>query len=148
MMRDCRGNTRLLSILKEYEEADVNEGFAQARLRAVNDRADALYRQWDADRDNEELLARRRENLEECLRQADVAAVALRRKQVARKAITDTLTEAAFDECHWREDEDGNWETGCGLLVDGPIQNGQKFCGYCGANLVPVRFDEEADDAE
>lgn len=87
----------LIGVLKEYEEADMNDGFEQTRLRTINDRADALYQQWETDRDNEELQARRRENLEECLRQADVAALARRRKQAAREAITQTLIAAAFE---------------------------------------------------
>jgi hypothetical protein len=48
--------------------------------------------------------------------------------------------------CDWREDEDGNWNTGCGnkhvLLSGTPAHNGMKFCCYCGASLRsrPVKF--------
>jgi hypothetical protein len=40
------------------------------------------------------------------------------------------------DACAWRDDEDGNWDTGCGTMwsfIDGgPIENGVCFCFKCG----------------
>ena len=39
--------------------------------------------------------------------------------------------------CKWKveSEDDGRYETGCGtlfqFLVDGPIENGFKFCSYC-----------------
>lgn len=41
--------------------------------------------------------------------------------------------------CDWREDEDGNWDTGCGqkhvLLDGGPTDNHMRYCCYCGSRL-------------
>ena len=38
--------------------------------------------------------------------------------------------------CVWAEDEDGNWDTGCGEMfvfeAGGPAENGMVFCPYCG----------------
>ena len=46
--------------------------------------------------------------------------------------------------CEWREDEDGNWGTGCDnifVFIDGgPPENGFYFCPYCGEKLCVVRF--------
>lgn len=41
--------------------------------------------------------------------------------------------------CYWREDEDGNWHTGCGqtfVLNDGsPRDNRMRYCYHCGHRL-------------
>lgn len=43
------------------------------------------------------------------------------------------------DVCVWSEDEDGNWDTGCGnmfVLTEGtPYDNEMGFCCYCGHKL-------------
>lgn len=61
---------------------------------------------------------------------------------------TDNLHEAVMGAetppqepvCHWKQDDDGNWDTGCGhtfVFENGtPSENRQRFCGYCGAKLV------------
>ena len=53
---------------------------------------------------------------------------------------------ARRSECEWREDEDGVWQTGCGHAFTfedgGPVENQQRFCGYCGARLVEVALSE------
>ena len=45
--------------------------------------------------------------------------------------------------CHWHQDDEGNWETGCNELFiipeGGPNDNGMKFCCYCGGRLVADR---------
>lgn len=46
--------------------------------------------------------------------------------------------------CRWHEDLlDGSWDTDCGnkfqFNESGPIENGLKFCGYCGKRLKEVR---------
>lgn len=70
---------------------------------------------------------------------------------LARKLERD-LAEAkanASRTCQWTEDEDGNWDTGCGecfSFADGkPSQNKQRFCGYCGGRLVEkeYRYEQE-----
>ena len=49
---------------------------------------------------------------------------------------------AAVAACEWCEDDNGLWHTGCGHLfffdTDGPVENKQKFCGYCGKPMVSV----------
>ena len=46
--------------------------------------------------------------------------------------------------CAWTPDDDGIFHTGCGhsFYFDGsggPVEHGQKFCGYCGGNLEEVK---------
>jgi hypothetical protein len=45
--------------------------------------------------------------------------------------------------CAWREDDLGNWGTSCGglyvLLVDGPEENGYRFCPGCGKPITAQR---------
>lgn len=46
-------------------------------------------------------------------------------------------------ECRWGDDDDeGIWNAECGELfqfyADGPIENGFKFCPYCGKELCEV----------
>jgi hypothetical protein len=43
--------------------------------------------------------------------------------------------------CRWTYDVyDGSWNTGCGHAFTfndgGPVENSQKFCGYCGGKLL------------
>lgn len=42
--------------------------------------------------------------------------------------------------CRWTPDDDGVYQTDCGhsfcFDTDGPIENKQRFCGYCGGVLV------------
>ena len=58
-------------------------------------------------------------------------------KFIAR--IYAEIHQRAAKECKWKEDEDGNWETGCGEIFTftdgGPQENRQKHCGYCGGKL-------------
>lgn len=55
----------------------------------------------------------------------------------ARAALALSATPAKS--CEWTEDADGIWHTGCGHTfffdTDGPVENKQKFCGYCGLAL-------------
>ena len=48
--------------------------------------------------------------------------------------------------CSWSQDEDGNWTTGCGgmfIVTEGtPLENGMKFCCYCGKALGEVLWGE------
>ena len=48
------------------------------------------------------------------------------------------------DYCQWIEDEDGVWDTGCGnrfgFDADGPRENKQHFCGYCGGRLIAQSY--------
>lgn len=49
--------------------------------------------------------------------------------------------------CTWHEDDDGLWHTDCKqmfTLFDGtPVENGFKFCPYCGKSLVEEKFEYE-----
>jgi hypothetical protein len=49
--------------------------------------------------------------------------------------------------CKWESDENGIWSSGCGETFDfydgGPIDNGFKFCPYCGKFLSQSFFDKE-----
>ncbi len=43
-------------------------------------------------------------------------------------------------DCFWRADDDGIWNTTCGEMFvicndDGPVDNGFRFCAYCGGAL-------------
>jgi hypothetical protein len=50
--------------------------------------------------------------------------------------------ECMGDNCEWKQDENGVWETECGNLfeiIDGtPNENNLKYCPYCGKHLVQV----------
>jgi len=54
--------------------------------------------------------------------------------------------------CVWAENEDGWWNTGCDNIFafehDGPSENGAKFCLYCGAELVPMKYEEPTREEE
>jgi len=51
--------------------------------------------------------------------------------------------------CEWTEDADGAWETECGgiweFVEGGPGENGVRHCVYCGAVIVPVAYNTEAE---
>lgn len=53
-----------------------------------------------------------------------------------------------MSECRWKEDADGIYQTECGhsffFDTDGASENGCKFCCYCGASLIDVKFVDEA----
>ncbi len=48
--------------------------------------------------------------------------------------------------CEWKEDEDGNYHTGCGNVFgffnQGPIANKMKWCGYCSHPVKEVPYKE------
>jgi len=52
--------------------------------------------------------------------------------------------------CTWSEDEDYVWMTSCHeshIFFDGtPIENGYKFCPYCGKPLKEVELEYEKED--
>jgi len=47
------------------------------------------------------------------------------------------------EKCRWTVDDEGVWDTGCGekyeFFTDGPVENQQRFCGYCGRRLKVAR---------
>lgn len=53
------------------------------------------------------------------------------------------------DLCCWKEDSNGAWWTDCGNgfeLMDGsPLDNGMKFCCYCGKRLCEHGCFEEVE---
>jgi hypothetical protein len=73
-----------------------------------------------------------------------------RTRTVATHPATAPMLRAFADSmrprtCVWREDEDGVWHTGCGeawqFTTDGPTENSQRFCGYCGAHIDARKAD-------
>jgi len=68
-----------------------------------------------------------------------------------RAGRAEGLREAADRQCEWCEDDDGVWHTGCGHAFwfdsDGPVENLQKFCGYCGGNLIARALADETPDS-
>ena len=48
------------------------------------------------------------------------------------------------DQCIWKEDEDGVWDTECGnkfeIIAGTPIENQMNFCPYCGKGLWEERL--------
>ena len=77
----------------------------------------------------------------------EIAALIARRiPEMARDGIINNseVIEAILREsrqtCHWDEDIDGNYETGCDgmfALIDGtPKQNHYTFCPRCGGRIV------------
>lgn len=51
--------------------------------------------------------------------------------------------------CVWREDENGNWETGCGetfCFDDGGVRpNKYYFCPNCGKPIDEVKYEGDED---
>jgi hypothetical protein len=58
----------------------------------------------------------------------------------------------AISICAWAEDEEGNWDTGCGnkfiFIEGGPKDNGMEFCCYCGNKLGEIKYQEPLDQDE
>ena len=61
-----------------------------------------------------------------------------------------TVVLPVTDTCTWTEDENGAWHTTCGNcheLFDGtPVENGFKYCPYCGKELVEKMFEYEGEE--
>lgn len=57
---------------------------------------------------------------------------------------------APLKACEWKEDADGNWDTGCGssfAIIDGtPEENKMAFCPYCGGQLVQKLLVQDEDE--
>ncbi len=68
-------------------EAEASYAATQEHLRRVNDRADSLYRQWEIEPDDTTLQTRRAENLQECIRAAEINAAAARALTDAQQAL-------------------------------------------------------------
>ena len=51
--------------------------------------------------------------------------------------------------CQWSENQNGVWDTACDKTfffdADGPVENGAKFCLYCGGELIPVPYPHNAE---
>jgi len=54
----------------------------------------------------------------------------------ANNCLKDCLETAS---CSWKEDDEGNWNTGCGemfvLSCDTPKEHNMNFCCFCGKSL-------------
>jgi len=46
--------------------------------------------------------------------------------------------------CLWKQDDDGNWKTGCGemfVFFEGtPAENKMRYCHYCGKELKEEKY--------
>lgn len=66
---------------------------------------------------------------------------------MSRLGLTIKDLDRAIEEgvCTWHQDDDGHWHTDCKqifTLFDGtPVENGFKFCPYCGKALAEKRFE-------
>lgn len=54
------------------------------------------------------------------------------------------------NKCTWTETWEGQWETECGEIFeffwDGPKENRQRYCGYCGREINQVDYVEKKDE--
>jgi hypothetical protein len=66
--------------------------------------------------------------------------------------VTSVIRSLPGDTCQWTEDEDGNWDTGCGekfIWTAGiPTDSGERFCFYCGKSLKVIRYTTESNGDE
>lgn len=67
----------------------------------------------------------------------------------ARHAAAEMAVSVADKrECAWIDDKDGSWLTGCGeqfqFAEDESVENGFRFCPYCGGALVVAEIEGEA----
>ena len=69
-----------------------------------------------------------------------------RREQEIKQLLQIAITElkARAKPCVWAEDENGNWNTGCGDIFDiiegSPSENSMLFCHYCGQPIKEHLF--------
>ena len=67
-------------------------------------------------------------------------------KTIRREKAGEAMT-SPRSVCAWEQDEEGNWETGCGgmwTLMEGtPAENEMKFCPRCGGKLEFTEHKEE-----
>jgi hypothetical protein len=87
----------------------------------------------------------------EALRRLDRACGIIWKPAELDKFIAEIYAEIyqrAAKVCEWKEDDDGNWETGCGEIFTftdgGPEENRQNHCGYCGGKLSQQNASVEA----
>jgi len=56
------------------------------------------------------------------------------------------------DSCRWTEDEEGDWHTQCDeafvFIEGGPVENRQRYCGYCGGTIIVVPYVEPKEEDE
>ena len=54
------------------------------------------------------------------------------------------------DSCRWTEDDEGDWSTQCDevffFFEGGPIENRQRYCGYCGGAIIVVPYVEPKEE--
>jgi hypothetical protein len=64
--------------------------------------------------------------------------------------ILDALKQEPAESCLWKEDQDGVWDSSCGLRwdfnADEPIGNGMVFCPRCGKTLTQQGYFEEEEE--
>ncbi len=59
------------------------------------------------------------------------------------KKLADQALALLREECEWKKDEEGMWETGCGrtweFIDDGPKENRVNYCFNCGKRIKETR---------
>ena len=68
----------------------------------------------------------------------------------AKHAGICDLHPSRSERCKWTEDDEGTWETSCGEAFEffycGPVENGMRYCPYCGKPLEVVAREDETDE--
>ena len=71
----------------------------------------------------------------------------------ASEELADLRARLAASEppaCTWTVDDNGIWDTTCGHVFQfgeaGPVENGAKYCQYCGKRLVPASEPGEGEE--
>ena len=63
-----------------------------------------------------------------------------------------TMEEIDTGPCYWKEDMDGVWSSSCGeswfFDCGDPKENGMRFCPFCGAGLVQVKWIDRTDEED
>lgn len=59
-----------------------------------------------------------------------------------KRELSALLRRSDLTPCLWTQDDEGNWEAGCGnvfVLIEGnPVSNKMSYCPYCGKRLEQV----------
>ncbi len=69
-----------------------------------------------------------------------------------RKVLKEFFVPLEKQKCLWKQDEDGNFHTGCGTIYtfieSGPPENGFKACPFCGALIEVSMFGSQTSITE
>lgn len=85
---------RLHGIIAEFVYAEHEYKKSEQKLKELNDRADRLYEVGQKEPSDIVALKLRSENLQACIKQAEVNGVARRRLEAARRVFEELVKEA------------------------------------------------------